>query len=369
MTITDSFMTQETPPVLSSAGVLNLFSAACAFIFPDTDDYFGKSAKLRLVKQFAIHHEAKPGDQVRLELILEKCDAEESRVNGLALIDGVVAAEATLIYSMTALPKTPHIHPLASVHHSAVIGKDVEIGPYAVIGEEVVIGEGTRISPHVMIEKWTRIGEHCQIFFGAVIGSASQDKKYLGGKSWVKIGDRTTIREYVTINRATDREVTEIGNDCLLLTGVHIAHDVKVGNHVVMSNASQIAGHVIIDDYAIIGGMTGVHQFCRIGRSAMVGGYSRISQDIPPYTLCEGIPAAVRGLNIVGIKRAGIPVSTLTELKAAYKILYRSEYNTSQAISELKKLNYQSPEFLRFLQFIDTESSRGLILKSQESEE
>ncbi|CQR72552.1 Acyl-[acyl-carrier-protein]--UDP-N-acetylglucosamine O-acyltransferase [Sporomusa ovata DSM 2662] len=198
----------------------------------------------------------------------------------------------------------PKIHETAIVHPAARISDGVEIGPYAVIGENVFIGNGTRIGSHVVIEDWTSIGRDCEIFHSASIGAIPQDLKFCGEKSYVFIGDRTQIREFVTIHRAVgEEEETRIGSDCLLQTYTHVAHNCKIGNHVILSGGATLAGHVVIEDYATIGGLVGIHQFVRIGCYAMVGGASKVNQDVPPFFTVDGHPARVIGTNDVGLAR------------------------------------------------------------------
>ena len=256
-----------------------------------------------------------------------------------------------------------YIHETAVVHPGAHIGRNVEIGPYAVIGEHVEIGEGTKIGPHVVLTGWTSVGRDCHIFQGASVGEEPQDLKFAGEKSYVFIGDRTKIRECATVHRATgEGEETRIGSDCLLMAYTHVAHNCIVGNQVIMSNAAMIAGHVVVEDKVVIGGMAGVHQFVRIGRNAMVGGASKIVQDIVPYTIVDGRPAVVAGLNSVGMSRAGIPVESRRNIKKAYKLLYRSGLTLTQAIGMIEQEVDSCPEvehLLRFLRNVERGICRG----------
>ncbi len=252
------------------------------------------------------------------------------------------------------------IHDTAVVSPTARIGKNVEIGPYSVIGDNVEIGEGTHIGPHVVIQGWTSIGKDCRIFQGASIGEIPQDLKFKGEKSYTFIGDRTTIRECATVHRATgEGEETRIGNDCLLMAYTHVAHNCVVGNNVIMSNAAMIAGHVVVEDRVVIGGMAGVHQFVKIGRNAMVGGASKLVQDVVPFTIVDGRPAKAVGLNSVGISRAGIPVEARRRIKQAYKILYRSGLSLSQAIAVIEQEVDSCEEIEHFLRFLRN-AERGI---------
>ena len=261
----------------------------------------------------------------------------------------------------------PNIHATAVVAPSAKIGNNVTIGPYSVIGPNVSIGDGTVIGPHVVVDGWTTIGEDCHLFQFCSVGDVPQDLKFEGEKSYVTIGDRTTIRECVTIHRATgEGEKTSIGSDCLLMATVHVAHNCVVGNHVIMSNAAMIAGHVRVDDRAVIGGMTGVHQFVKIGRNAMVGGMSRLTQDVVPYMIVNGAPARAIGLNSVGISRAGIPLESRRRLKQAFKILYRSGYNMTKAIEVIEQDIDSCEEIENFLRFLRN-AERGICRSSHET--
>lgn len=261
-----------------------------------------------------------------------------------------------------------YIHETAVVYPGARIGKNVEIGPYSVIGENVEIGEGTVIGPHVVITGWTSIGRDCKIYQFASIGEEPQDLKFAGEKSYVFIGDRTKIREGATVHRATgEGEETRIGNDCLLMAYTHVAHNCVLGNNIIMSNASMLAGHVVVEDRVVIGGITGVHQFVKIGRNAMIGGTSKLVQDVVPYTIVDGHPAKVVGLNSVGISRAGIPVESRRNIKKAYKILYRSGLSLAQAIAVIEQEVDSCEEVEHFLRFLRN-AERGICRGRREPE-
>ena len=261
-----------------------------------------------------------------------------------------------------------YIHETAVISPNARIAKNVEIGPYSVIGDHVEIGEGTRIGPHVVIHGWTSIGKDCRIFQFASIGEEPQDLKFKGEKSYTFIGDRTTIREGATIHRATGEEnETRIGNDCLLMALTHVAHNCILGNHVIMSNLASAAGHAIIEDRAVIGGMAGVHQFVKIGRNAMVGGMAKLVQDVVPYTIVDGHPAKVVGLNSVGISRAGIPLESRRNIKKAYKILYRSGLNLTEAIAVIEQEVDSCEEVEHFLRFLRN-AERGICRERREND-
>lgn len=253
------------------------------------------------------------------------------------------------------------IHHTAIVHPAAQIGKAAEIGPYCIVGENVTIGARTILQSHVVVNGWTEIGEECHIYPFATIGAASQDRKYVGERAFTRVGDRTVLREYVSVQRATGPdEVTAVGDDCLLLAYVHIAHNCILGNGVTMSNLAQLAGHVEIGDYATIGGQAGVHQFCRIGRYAMVGGASKLTKDVPPFFLIEGNPAQPYGLNSVGLRRAAFTVEERNEIKKFYKMLYNPKLNVSQAIEAMKAEAATAPG-REILAFLESPSERGVL--------
>ena len=261
-----------------------------------------------------------------------------------------------------------NIHPTAVISESAHIGKDVTIGPYCVIGDYVEIGDGSIIGPHAVIDRWTTLGKGCRVFQFASVGAEPQDLKFKGEKSWTVIGDRTTIREGATIHRATgEGNETRIGSDCLLMAYVHIAHNCTLGNSVIMSNLASCSGHATVEDRVVIGGMAGVHQFVKIGRNAMVGGMSKLVQDVVPYTLVDGHPAKVVGLNNVGISRAGIPLESRRLIKQAYKILYRSGLSLPEAIAVIEQEVDSCDEVEHFLRFLRN-AERGICRERRDFE-
>jgi UDP-N-acetylglucosamine acyltransferase len=255
--------------------------------------------------------------------------------------------------------KRRSFHFTSVVHPGAVIGDRAEIGPFCVVGEHVTIGARTKLLAHVVVNGHTTIGEDTTLYPFVTLGLPSQDRKYVGEVSYTKVGSRTTLREFVSVHRATgEGEVTSIGDDSLLLAYVHIAHNCQIGNHVTMSSTAQLAGHVIVDDYATVGGMTGVHQFVRIGKHAMVGGASKIGRDVPPYLLVAGEPATAGGLNLIGLRRAGFPAEVMAELKECYKLLYRSHLNTSQALEAMRAI-VKTDEGREMIEFVAA-SKRGI---------
>jgi len=256
------------------------------------------------------------------------------------------------------------IHPTAVIHANAQLHPTVQVGAYASIEGDVKVGPETIIGPHVVLEGPLEIGARNRIFSGAVIGSIPQDLKFAGEFSTVKIGDDNSIREYVTINRATGAgEETRIGNGNLLMAYVHIGHNCILEDSVVIANSVALAGHVYIESRARLSGVLGVHQFVHIGRHTMVGGMARIDRDVPPYMLVEGNPARIRTLNLIGLKRAGFSSEELQILKKAFRILYRSDITFKEAIEEIEFLgNTEHLQHLRrFLMLSQMPGRRGLI--------
>jgi len=257
--------------------------------------------------------------------------------------------------------KLMKIHETAIIHPGVQLGEDVEVGPYSIIDENVTIGNGTRIGPHVHLEGWTTIGKDCRIFTGAVIGNESKDLKYnQGDRSFVVIGDRNVIREYASISRATGKDdVTEIGDDNLLMTCAHIAHDCKIGNKTILASFAALGGHVTIHDRAIIGAHSATHQFVRVGTMAFTGACAKLVQDVPPYMIADGYPARVRGINVIGLRRNGISPQIRLLLKGAYRLLFRSHLNRTQAVKRVREELEMCPEIENLLEFIET-SQRGI---------
>ncbi len=260
---------------------------------------------------------------------------------------------------MTAL-----IHPTAVINNHAQLHPTVRVDPYAVIGGQVSIGANTIVGSHAIINGLTTVGKDNQIFPGAAIGLEPQDLKYQGANSQVIIGDRNRIREYVTINRATNEgEATVIGDDNLLMAYSHVGHNCIIDNEVVIANSVAIAGHVHLESMAIISGVLGIHQFVHVGRMAMVGGMSRISRDVPPYMMVEGNPARVRSLNLVGLKRRGVTKEEIQQLKKAFHLLYLQQMPLQDAIAQLDLLsdNPHIQHLQKFMQSSLTDNRRGLI--------
>jgi UDP-N-acetylglucosamine acyltransferase len=252
------------------------------------------------------------------------------------------------------------IHPTAIISPGAQLDESVTVGPYSIIGPDVVIGKNTVIGPHVVIERLVEIGESCKIDQFASIGGDPQDLKYRGEKTKVIIGNHNTIREFATINRATtsDIGVTIIGDHNLLMAYSHVAHNCKLGNHVILANSANLAGHIHVEDYAIVGGLTGVHQFTRIGTHCIIGGASAVNKDVPPFTMASGNHAKLYGLNQVGLRRRGFNEATISALKQAYRIVFRMSLLRKEAIAKVLSEVPDYPEVHRFIEFIEG-SSRG----------
>jgi UDP-N-acetylglucosamine acyltransferase len=253
------------------------------------------------------------------------------------------------------------IHPTALVEPGAELAEGVSVGPYAIIGPEVRVGPGTSIGSHTILEGQTEIGAECRIGSHVIIGAPPQDVKYHGEPTRVIIGDRTQVREFATIHRASTggSGVTRVGPECFLMAYVHVAHDCQLAEGVTMVNQASLAGHVEIGRYVMIGGMSGVHQFVRIGEYAILGAMSGTLQDLPPYVKAQGNRAKPFGLNVVGLRRHGFSAESLRALKQAYHILYTSDLNTSQALARLEQELGGIAEVRPFIDFIKR-SQRGI---------
>ena len=253
------------------------------------------------------------------------------------------------------------IHPSAVIDSAATIGDGAEIGPFCDVGPNVEIGAGSRLIGHVTIAGPTRIGEGNVFFPYCSIGQRSQDLKYTVEPTYLEIGNNNSFREFCTVNRGTSPGAkTTVGNNGNFLAYSHIAHDCTVGNNVIFSNNGTLAGHVVVEDHTIIGGLSGVHQFCRIGRHAIVGGCTKIVQDVPPFMIADGNPAEVRGINQVGLERRGFSAEDTRVLREAYRLLYRSNLNVKQACEQIASGLAFSEVIAHLLSFIEA-STRGII--------
>jgi len=253
-----------------------------------------------------------------------------------------------------------NIHPSAVVHPDAQIGSNCHIGPFCVIGQHVTLGPDCRLHSHVVIDGHTTLGVGNELFPFAAIGLKTQDLKWKGGVTRTVIGDHNVFRENSTVHSATnDGDATVIGSHNHFLAYTHIAHDCRVGSHIVMSNVGTLAGHVIVEDHAIIGGLAAVHQFCRIGRMSIIGGCAKVVQDVPPYMIVDGNPGETKGLNKVGMERNGISAEAQAALKKAYKILFREGLTVSNALTKIEAEVPVLPEIQHLIAFARA-SERGL---------
>src|SRR6266571_5293317 len=254
------------------------------------------------------------------------------------------------------------IHPTAIISSKAQLGERVEVGPFAIIGDGCEVGDDCVISPRATLERDVHLAARVKIGIGSVIGGAPQDLKYAGEPTSVEIGEGTIVREYSTINRGTSQSFkTTVGSACLLMSYVHLAHDCHIGNGVIIANGVQLAGHVTVEDKATISGLSAVHQFVRIGRYSFIGGCSRVSKDIPPFLKAVGNPVKLYGLNTIGLQRSGIDEATILELKRAYRLLFRSDHNVTQAIVQAQNELEPLPEVKELIRFVEA-SERGVVI-------
>lgn len=253
------------------------------------------------------------------------------------------------------------IHETAIINPQADLGEGVTVGPYVIVDGPAVIGKGTAIGAYVLIEGAVSMGQRCRVFSHAVLGTIPQDLKFEGEESNLKIGDDTTVREFVTVNRGTKASgTTRVGAGCLLMAYAHVAHDCVLADNVALANCATLAGHVEIGDYAFIGGLAAVHQFTRVGKHSYIGGMSRVSQDVIPYALTASDPTRVVGINVIGLQRRGFPPQTRSALKRAYQIIYRENLNKTQAIAKLEAELGDFSEVRDVIDFLKS-SERGIL--------
>jgi UDP-N-acetylglucosamine acyltransferase len=246
-----------------------------------------------------------------------------------------------------------NIHPTAIIHSGAYLADNITVGPYCIIEDDVQIGEGTRLEASVILHSGTRIGRHCQIWPNAVIGGPPQDHKYHGERSFVIIGDHNIIRECCTLHRAVgEGGATRIGSDNMFMAYAHVGHNCEIGNGNTISSYVGLSGHVTVEDNTVFGGAAGIHQFCRIGKLAMIGGMAKVNQDVPPFMLADGTPARVLELNKIGLRRSGAPPNVRAILRQAYKLLYRSNLNLSQAMERIEEEVEKCDELEYLLNFM-----------------
>ncbi len=249
----------------------------------------------------------------------------------------------------------------AVVSPKAKLGANVSVGAYSIVEDDVVIGDGTQVGTNAIISNGTRLGRDCRIFHGAAVGGLPQDLKFAGETTFLEVGDRVVVREFVTLNRATaESGTTRIGNDCLFMAYTHVAHDCQLGDHVILANCVALGGHVILGDWVIVGGLTPIHQFVHIGDHSMVGGGFRVGKDVPPFILAGQEPLQFERLNLVGLRRRGFDEKAVSSLDHAYRILYKSGLNVSQAAERIRSDVEQTPAVMNLLSFISN-SKRGII--------
>lgn len=252
------------------------------------------------------------------------------------------------------------IHATAVVEPGAELGVGVQVGPYCVVGPHVQVGDDCVLRAHAVVDGRTELGPGCTVYPFASVGTQTQDLKFAGGATYVRVGARTVVREYVTINSGTaEGDETLVGEDCLLMASAHVAHQCVVGSNVIIANCGTLAGHVVVEDHAIVGGLSAVHQFVRIGRHCIIGGCSKVTRDCPPYMTIDGHPARVRGVNSVGLRRRGFDADAMRALKRAYRILFREGLAVRNAVARVRETLSATEEVEHLLAFIEA-SERGI---------
>lgn len=259
------------------------------------------------------------------------------------------------------------IHPSAIIDPTAEIAEGADIGPFCIVQANTKIGKGTKLHSSVVVGQWTEIGENNEIYPGAVIGVAPQDLRYSGERAYTQVGHRNVIREYVTVHRASDAEgMTSIGDDNLLMAYTHVAHNCILGNQIIIANSCGLAGHVEIEDQAVLGGMCGLHQFVRVGKLAMLGGMAQIRQDVPPFSMVDGQPARIFGMNIRGMQRRGINKDSRQALKGCYRLILQSGLNLTQALNSIRASVDQTDEVRHLIRFLESPSKMGICIREPE---
>jgi UDP-N-acetylglucosamine acyltransferase len=250
----------------------------------------------------------------------------------------------------------------AAVDPGAELDSDVEVGAFAVVGPHVRVGRGSRIGAHAVLDGHTTLGQECRVFSHAAVGTIPQDLKYRGEPTVLEVGDRTVIREFVTMNIGTEGGggITRVGSDCLFMAYSHVAHDCLLGNHVIMANAATLAGHITLEDWVIVGGLTAVHQFVRVGEHAILGGCSAVVKDVPPYVSASGNRAKLYGLNLTGLKRRGLEPAAIQALRSAYRMIFQGEATLAASLDSVRGSPHMGvAEVARFVEFI-AQSERGV---------
>jgi UDP-N-acetylglucosamine acyltransferase len=306
---------------------------------------------------------AVPGDQLTLEVRLLRRRGALCRVRGEVRVGEHRVAEASLLLQVRAVP-APEVDPTARVAPGAVLGPGVRIGPYCVVGPHVVLGAGSRLESHVVLDGHSVLGRENRLFPFCSVGLAPQDLKYRGEPTRLELGDRNTIREFVTIHIGTagGGGVTRIGSDNLLQAHAHVAHDCQVGDRTILAHGATLGGHVTVDDHATVGAFSGVHQFCRVGAHSFLGGFSVATKDVLPYSKTVGNRACIYGLNSVGLQRRGFASDAMRALRQAYRVLLQNRLNTADAVRLLEADGPHTDEVRALIAFIRG-SERGVILK------
>ena len=366
VTINEPFFAGHFPDKPIMPGVLILESmaqSACLIILDFIKHPENHLVYLSKVNNFRIHSNVIPGDQIIIHAKVLHEKLNSFKFESTCHVNDKLVAKAEFLASMVERQesKISKIHQTNIISSSAKIGNNVEIGPYNVIEDNVIIGDNVKIGNFNTISQFTEIGNDCHIVNNSSIGAIPQDKKFGGEDTKLIIGDRTIIREFVTLNRGTKATgETRIGEDVLIMTGVHVAHDCIIGNNVILVNLVALGGHVEIDDWAILGGASNAHQFCKIGKHAMVAANSKLVQDVPPFILAGKHPVQYSGINSLGLSRRGFSDDEKSEIKKAYRYLFRSDLNQSDALARVKEELSDSKHINEILHFYDS-SKRGII--------
>lgn len=366
VTINEPFFLGHFPEKPIMPGVLILESmaqSACLIILDLIENPENHLVYLSKVNNFRIYSNVIPGDQIIIDAKIVHEKLNSFKFESTCHVNDKLVAKAEFLASMVERQesKISKIHQTNIISSSAKIGDNVEIGPYNVIEENVIIGNNVKIGNFNTISQFTEIGNDCCIVNNSSIGAIPQDKKFSGEDTKLIIGDRTIIREFVTLNRGTKATgETRIGEDVLIMTGVHVAHDCIIGNNVILVNLVALGGHVEIGDWAILGGASNAHQFCKIGKHAMVAANSKLVQDVPPFILAGKHPVQYSGINSLGLSRRGFSENEKADIKKAYRYLFRSDLNQSDALARVKEELSNSKHINEIVHFYDS-SKRGII--------
>ncbi|HWP99651.1 MAG TPA: acyl-ACP--UDP-N-acetylglucosamine O-acyltransferase [Vicinamibacterales bacterium] len=364
VTVNEEFFQGHFPGAPLMPGVLMIETfAQVATLLLAPEDGPARRVRLRGVDNAKFRRQVVPGDRLQLEVTLDRAHPPLARVRGVATVGGHVVAEADLLLQIVS--EEVEIHPTAIVRPGAVLGAGCVVEAHAYIGEHVRLGRRCRVGASAVVDGWTEIGDDCRIFPMASIGLVPQDLKFQGEETRLVVGRRNTFREFVTIHRGTKGGggVTQIGDDNLFMAYAHVAHDCRIGDHVIFGNGATLGGHVVVEDYATISAFSGVHQFCRVGRHAFIGGYSVVTKDALPFGRTVGNRARIYGLNTIGLVRRGFPPETVAKLRRAYRYLLVSKLNTSRALAEIERDPALRCAEVQYLVDFIRSSSRGVILR------